>query len=164
MAATSSHSIAKTSKFSQLKSMYPAIEFAPGDTFSYSHGNSTVTYPIDSVKNTQFFYSLLHELGHAELSHNNFTNDLELVKLERDAWEKSKDIGQKIGIEIDPEHIEKCMDSYRDWLYARSLCPNCHQCGIQSARTAYSCPFCRNRWVVSQSRLCKVTRRSAHKK
>lgn len=164
MAATISHKTTKTNYFTELKSMYPAIHFTPGEIFSYSHGNSTVTYPIDSVQDTRFFYSLLHELGHAEALHNNFKSDLELIKLERDAWEKSKDIGQKIGIVVDHDHIEKCMDTYRDWIYARSLCPNCHQCGIQSARTAYSCPFCHNTWVVSQSRLCKVTRRNSRKK
>jgi hypothetical protein len=144
--------------------MYPDINFTEGEVFSYSHGDSTVTYPNNVSNLTEFLYSLLHETGHAELLHNNFSSDIDLVNIERDAWERSIDIGQKIDVVVDSEHIEKCMDTYRDWLYARSLCPHCHQCGIQSARTTYSCPFCHNSWTVSLSRLCKVSRRGATKK
>jgi len=143
--------------------MYPAITFTPGDMFSWSAGDTTVYYPADASFNDQFIYSLLHEIGHASLMHNNFTNDLSLVALERDAWEKSIQIAQEIGTSIDGDHIEKCMDTYRDWLYARSLCPNCHQCGLQTAKTAYKCVFCDHEWKVSESRLCKVTRRSIKK-
>lgn len=163
MAATHSPNRSKTITLKGIVSMYPAITFIPGEVFSWSAGDNTVYYPSDAPFDEQFIYSLLHEIGHADLMHNNFTNDLSLVAIERDAWEKSKEIAQKLGTSIDDEHIEKCMDTYRDWLYARSLCPNCHQCGLQTSKTAYKCVFCDHEWKVSESRLCKVTRRSIKK-
>lgn len=164
MAATISPPRTKTALLSQLELLYPAIDFTEGDSFAYSYGDNRVMYPGSRSHFLQFSYSLLHELGHAEALHNNFKNDLELINLERDAWDIAVRIGHKIGIAIDTNHIEKCMDTYRDWLYARSLCPNCHQCGLQSGSREYSCPFCQNRWTVSESRLCKVSRRNALKK
>lgn len=158
--------LASKPKILTLKSimlMYPAITFTPGEVFSWSAGDTTVFYPAKAPFDSSFIYSFLHEIGHGLLMHNNFTNDLGLVSLERDAWEKSKEIAQKVGTSIDEEHIEKCMDTYRDWLYARSLCPNCHQCGLQTSKTAYKCVFCEHTWKVSESRLCKVTRRSIKK-
>jgi hypothetical protein len=163
MAATRLPNKSKILTFAKIELMYPAIRFLPGEVFSWSPVDHIIHYPKQAPFDSSFIYSLLHEIGHAELLHNNFTNDLSLVKIERDAWEKSKEIAQKLGTTIDDEHIEKCMDTYRDWLYARSLCPNCHQCGIQTSKTAYKCIFCDHAWRVSESRLCKVTRRSIKK-
>jgi hypothetical protein len=84
--------------------------------------------------------------------------------MERDAWDKAIQIGKDFGLDIPTEHIEYCLDTYRDWLYARSLCPICHQCGLQSSKTAYTCVFCSTSWSVSKSRLCRVTRRTTTKK
>lgn len=164
MAATISPIQTKHKLVATLKLLYPEIEFTEGNSFSYTYGGNTITYPINNSNTDRFSYSLLHEIGHAIELHNNFKNDLELLKIERSAWENAIIIGQKIDILISKEHIEKCMDTYRDWLYARSLCPYCHQCGLQSSTTEYTCLFCRNRWRVSKSRLCRVTRRQALKK
>ena len=163
MAVMHSPSKSKILTLEYIISMYSAINFTPGDSFSWSAGDNTVYYPKSKPFDDYFRYSLLHEIGHAELMHNNFTNDLSLLSMERDAWEKSKQIAQRFGTAIDDEHIETCMDTYRDWLYARSLCPNCHQCGLQTSKTAYGCAFCDHAWKVSESRMCKVTRRSIKK-
>ncbi len=163
MAATHSHIRAKRLTLKDIISMFPTLTFTEGDQFSWSAPENTVYYPAETKFGDTFIYSFLHEIGHAELMHNNFTNDLSLVAIERDAWEKAKEIAQKIGTTIDEGHIEKCMDTYRDWLYTRSLCPNCHQCGIQSSNIAYKCVFCDHEWKVSVSRLCRVTRRSIKK-
>lgn len=163
MDATSSPARTNSPTLKAIVSMFPAITFTKGEIFSWSHGNNTIYYPADAKFDSSFICSFLHEIGHAELMHNNFTSDLSLVSMERDAWEKADEIAQKVGTTIDAEHIEKCMDTYRDWLYARSLCPYCHQCGLQTSKTAYKCVFCDNEWKVSESRLCKVTRRSIKK-
>lgn len=146
-----------------IRSTFPELKFAAGSVFSWSASDSTIYYPIDTDFDNSFLYSLLHEIAHGLLVHNSFTNDLNLISLERDAWEKSKKIAQSLGTNVDEEHIEKCMDTYRDWLYTRSLCPNCHQCGLQTSKTTYECIFCNDSWRVSLSRLCKVTRRAIKK-
>jgi hypothetical protein len=159
MDATHSPNRPKLQGMHSLVSMHPDITFTPGDTFSWNPSQNSITYPTGVEVNDLFMCSLLHEIGHAKLLHTNFNSDLNLIEIERDAWEKAKQIAQESNTKIDDEHIEKCMDTYRDWLYARSLCPNCHQCGLQTAFTTYACIFCSHTWKVSRSRLCRVTRR-----
>lgn len=163
MDATHSPSNSKSSLLERLKKAYPAYSFKIGNHFAWDAHTTTVSYPISAEHAETFSYSLLHELGHAELMHNNFTSDVELVRMERAAWEKAIEIANTFNETISYEHIETCMDTYRDWLYARSLCPTCKQCGIQTGTTEYSCAFCRAHWKVNASRLCRVTRRTIKK-
>ena len=163
MAVTRSPHKTKTELLALVRTLHPAITFTSGDAFMWSAHDSAVTYPAGATNAVSFAYSLLHEIGHGLLGHDAFANDLELTMLERDAWDKAVEISAQIDIVIPDDHIEACMDTYRDWLYTRSLCPHCHQCGIQMARTEYSCAFCRHSWTVSASRLCRVTRRAIKK-
>ena len=158
MAVTPSPSKSKTDLLKELHKAYTGITYAAGDSFMWSATEHTVYYPARSHTKT-FPYSLLHETGHALLVHNSFKSDIDLIKMERDAWDKACEIAPRFDIDIPGDFIESCMDTYRDWLYARSLCPHCKQCGIQTASTEYTCVFCRAKWKVSKSRLCKVTRR-----
>lgn len=163
MDATHSPSSSKSSLLAKLKRSHPAYTFRPGEGHVWDPNTKTIFYPKSDAATPTFTYSLLHELGHAELMHNNFTSDLELLKMERAAWDKAIDIANTFDVTIDENHIEDCMDTYRDWLYARSLCPHCKQCGIQTSKTEYSCAFCRGHWKVNASRLCRVTRRTIKK-
>lgn len=163
MAVTHSERKAKTDLLGRLLNDHPAITFRSGSSFAWSQHELTITYPGDSIGSPSFAWSILHELGHALLGHETFTHDLSLIRLERDAWDRARELSVDYGVEIPDEHIEACMDSYRDWLYARSLCPHCHQCGIQTERTMYSCVFCNYAWNVSESRLCRTTRRNVQK-
>lgn len=153
----------KTALVALLQKHYPAISFLAGNAFAWSPADASIMYDLSNKNNGAFAFSLLHEVGHALLGHSVFKNDVVLIKLERDAWDKAVEISGSHGIKIPPEHIEQCLDTYRDWLYARSLCPNCHQCGLQTSKTSYRCVFCPHEWKVSESRLCKVTRRSIKK-
>ena len=163
MDATHSQAKAKKLTFAHIVKQHPRIHFVSDTMFRWDPEANTVTYPKDSPQNEQFYYSLFHEIGHAELMHNNFTSDLELLKMERSAWDKASTVANTFGIEIASDHVETCMNTYRDWLYARSLCPNCKQCGIQTAKTQYSCAFCGGHWKVNVSRLCRVTRTTIKK-
>ena len=163
MAVMHSPNKAKTVLVEQLQNHYPSISFVPGGSFIWSPAENIVTYDLTDKKPGAFAYSLLHELGHALLEHNNFTSDISLVIIERDAWDMAEKIAVDYDVRIPSEHIESCIDTYRDWLHARSLCPNCQQCGLQTSKTSYSCVFCRHHWAVSESRLCRVTRRSIKK-
>lgn len=103
-------------------------------------------------------WSLMHEIGHMKLNHTQYKFDVELVLLETQAWSESRKISPQYGINIDTEYIEDCLDSYRDWLHRRSLCPECGLNGIQDNSLAYNCLNCANKWRVGKSRFCRAYR------
>jgi ribosomal protein L37AE/L43A len=105
---------------------------------------------------------LFHELGHAKLNHKKFVQDIDLVKMERDAWTFAKNLAPKYGVEIRENDIESALDDYRDWLHARSLCPNCAQTGLQSRETlTYKCLNCGAKWTANDARKVGLKRRRA---
>ena len=82
-----------------------------------------------------------------------------LLKLEVEAWEKAKEVALKLDIKIDPNHIEDCLDTYRDWLYKRSVCPKCSNKSLQQSDfNHYECFNCHMRWRVTTSRFCRTYR------
>lgn len=159
MAAMHSHNKVKDRVIEELKRDYPQFVFNAGTSHMWSALTNTITYKSTDT-GQKSVPSILHELGHALLGHNTFKSDVELIKLERDAWDKAVEIAPIYDVKISKKHVERCIDTYRDWLYARSLCPECKQCGLQTASTLYQCVFCSHRWQVSPSRLCRVVRRN----
>lgn len=139
-----------------VKYKYPEITFIKGDHFKWSSQDNTITY-IDS-SDIAGVWSLLHELGHAELHHSSFKNDMELLRKECEAWEKAQDISLLFSLSIPTRHIDACIDSYRDWIHRRSSCPLCNAQGIQSTLTSYTCLNCKTTWRVTQERLCRTYR------
>lgn len=59
------------------------------------------------------------------------------------------------------DHIQDCLDSYRDWLHKRSLCPDCRLSSIQINERTYACIFCHKQWHVTAERFCRPYRRNA---
>ncbi len=142
----------------QLKAMFPAVTFIPGEMFSWSPDEHKITYNQDDSQ-CKDQWALLHETGHALLNHASYSNDYELIEMEVAAWEKAKEIAAKIGTTIEEGHIQDCLDSYRDWLYKRSICPSCGTKTIQSDQcNSYSCFNCHSGWQVSPSRFCRSYR------
>lgn len=138
----------------RLKLDYPAIQFKEGEVFSWSPSTNTILY-----RTTGSAQDLIHELAHAVLSHTDYRRDIELVAIERDAWEKAlTDLGPTYGIDLSRDVIEESMDSYRDWLHARSTCPNCQATGLESDKHLYFCPACRSNWTVNEARTCGLRR------
>jgi len=169
-----------------LTSRYPSISLMAGDTFYWSPVDKVVYYKHDN-ETDEGAWALLHESGHALLDHTQYYSDIELVLMEVEAWEKAKEIVEKINfvrgarygvrkkpqspnslpltshlspITIDEDHIQDCLDSYRDWLHKRSLCPDCHLSGVQITNNTYSCIFCQKKWRVSSKRFCRPYRKS----
>jgi hypothetical protein len=103
-------------------------------------------------------WSLLHEVGHALLDHQSYDSDLELVEMESLAWQKAKEVGVAYGHTIDEDHIQDCIDTYRDWLHQRSACPNCDNRSLQQDARHYKCFNCGQTWAVSASRFCRPYR------
>lgn len=148
----------------QLKSIYPELRFMPGDKFYWSPETSEIYYKKDD-KGKKARWSLLHETAHALLNHRSYQADFELVRLEVDAWNRAKTIANDLGTSIDEDHIQDCLDTYRDWLYKRSICPNCSTKSFQEADFMhYRCFNCRTVWRVSANRFNRSYRKTKSSK
>jgi len=101
---------------------------------------------------------MLHELAHATLGHNSYETDFELLLLEVAAWDKAKALARDYGETIDDEHVQDCIDTYRDWLYQRSNCPACSTTSLQESAVSYKCFNCGSSWTVTASRFCRPYR------
>ncbi|MGK2896307.1 MAG: hypothetical protein ACSLEY_01770 [Candidatus Saccharimonadales bacterium] len=147
------------SLIAKLQADYPNISFQDGQLFEWSPSASTITYdPLDPLAISR----LLHEVGHAELAHSSYERDIELIAHERDAWHQAKTVlAPRYGLAIDIDIVEDDMDSYRDWMHARSTCPHCEANGIQTDGQLYACVVCRNTWHVNEARQSRLYRRLA---
>jgi len=149
----------KNSVVDLLTTNYPDLHLKAGDTYYWSPKDKTIFYKSKDSSD-EGAWALLHESGHAILNHLNYYSDFELVKLEAEAWEKAKEIAREFNLEIDEDHVQDCLDSYRHWLHKRSLCPDCHLSSVQTDSSTYSCIFCHKQWKVSAERFCRPYRRS----
>lgn len=143
----------------KLKYIIPDIKFVPGDTFSWSPATTTISY-TPSNTNTVHMWSLLHESGHAKLGHTNYQSDIELLLMEVAAWEEARSLARQLGTTIDEDHVQNCLDTYRDWLHQRSTCPRCGTVSLQTSPKEYRCHNCAMQWQVSTSRFCRPYRSS----
>lgn len=149
------------SLINKLKSDYPNITFKKSAKFAWSFEDKTIFYN-DKLDNYQYF--LFHELAHAILNHANYTQDIELISMERNAWDKAGIISKKYQIDIDDDFIQTNLDTYRDWLHQRSLCPNCGSNGLQTKNSDYHCLACNHKWRVNQAKDCALRRYEINKK
>ena len=139
---------------------FPKLVFTAGGSNHWSPETSQVFYDKKQPEPLRA-WSLLHELAHAFLTHTSYTSDFELLKLEVKAWEEAKTLGQKYGVVIDEEHIQDCLDTYRDWLHKRSTCPTCSLRSAQKDEHTYLCFNCGTNWKVSSARFARAYRRTA---
>lgn len=147
-----------TKLLTRLSVEFPHFKFVPGESFFWSAKNNEIQYVNDQLSTMHGSWSLLHELGHAICNHQSYGSDIELLILERDAWEKAREIAQKYNLSIDENHVEDCMDTYRDWLHQRSRCPRCAVHSVQTNNTTYCCYNCGQKWTVTVSRFCRPYR------
>lgn len=136
------------------------LSFRESELFSWNHSTKVISFNPTEQDADKY---LLHEFGHALLNHQSYTRDVELLKMERDAWREALIISELLGIVIDQEFVDEAIDSYRDWLHARSLCPNCNTTGIQTDERSYRCLSCSNTWTVNEARSCALRRYSTKK-
>src|SRR5258706_16368826 len=143
---------------STLHVRFPQLAFRQGTVFSWSPEANEVIYTTNNLQLTSV-WSLLHETGHALLAHTSYASDFQLLRLEVAAWEHAKQLGSELGIVIDENHVQDCLDSYRDWIYARSICPRCGNKSLQQGDLRhYKCFNCRTVWKVTPSRFCRAYR------
>lgn len=148
------------SVLSQIRQLLPEVKLREADAFFWSPNNQTVSYNTEEIGTDAGAWALLHETAHAVLGHTGYQSDIELLMLEVEAWQEAKTIASKLGITIDEEHIQDCLDTYRDWLHQRSTCPVCGVVCLQANPRSYHCHNCHNDWLVSASRFCRPYRLS----
>ena len=142
----------------KLKIDYPNITFKLGDGFYWSPISRSVIYnDLENKINSD--WTLLHEVSHAILNHKSYKNDLELLSMEVLAWNKAKEISIKYDINIDDDHIQNCLDTYRNWLHLRSTCPECEIRTLQTDKDTYRCHNCHTIWKVTSERFCRPYRK-----
>lgn len=141
---------------------YPEFSFKAGKQDHWSPKNTTITYRQDEPLQ-QLKFGVLHELAHALLGHKNYHNDFELLKLESQAWRLAAKIGKKYAVSIDENHIQNCLDTYRDWLHQRSTCPTCGIHVLQKDPLHYHCFNCGTQWKVTSGRFVRSYRRAINK-
>lgn len=145
--------------------LLPDITFIEGKTFYWSPATKAIHIDTSALDEPGGQWALLHEVAHAQLDHASYANDAALLRLEVDAWEMAQATAKRFEAAIDSDHIQDCLNTYRDWLYARSTCPTCSLNSLQIESTTYVCLNCSTRWSVSQSRFCRPYRmQSMHKK
>jgi hypothetical protein len=143
----------------ELQRRFPELTFTPGKQFSWSPETSEIFYEAGKP-GKKAVWSLLHETGHALAGHESYEADFELLRLEIEAWEKARGIAEELGVAMDEDHIQNSLDTYRDWLYKRSICPDCGtKCLQQEDFVHYRCFNCHTVWRVSASRFCRAYRR-----
>ncbi len=144
----------------KLKTTYPDISFTEGEQFLWSPSERTVYYRTGQANSTHL---LLHELSHALLGHREYRRDVELVAMETVAWDEAKKYADTYKVRLNEAIIQDHLDTYREWLHARSTCPQCSANGYQTEASHYQCPACSHEWKVNEARICALRRYSLTK-
>jgi len=145
------------SLLAKLETDFPHLSFTAGDRFSWSPSAHTVFYDKSDMENESI---LLHELAHGVLEHRKYSKDVELLSLESAAWEKAVEISASYDVTITDDTVQDHLDTYRQWLHARSTCTQCEATGYQSGKGEYTCVACSYTWRVNEARICALRRYS----
>jgi len=137
-----------------------SLTLKKGELFSWNYTACAITYNPD-IENTEAY--LLHEFSHALLGHKEYAKDIELLNMERAAWDKALIIADTFNVDIGEDLIEESLDTYRDWLHNRSTCPNCSATGIETSNQLYECVACHTTWHVNEARDCSLRRYTTKK-
>ncbi len=141
---------------------FPELTFTAGQSHYWCPATGEVFYKLSAPSTRRDKWSLLHEVSHGLLGHAAYKTDLELLHLEVSAWDKARQLASQYRLHINDDYIQDCLDTYRDWLYRRCVCPHCGTQNLQSdSGQSYLCYNCHTEWRVSASRFSRAYRRSA---
>jgi hypothetical protein len=144
-----------TSLATKLRKDFKQFTFVASDQFRWQPVDQTIFYDQSSSDQE----ALLHELSHALLGHSYYARDIQLIDLERDAWSHASTVlSMPYNVAITDETVQSSLDTYRDWLHARSICPTCNAVGMQTKIREYKCIACGGLWRVNEARLCGLKR------
>lgn len=145
-----------TSFVDKLRLAYPQFIFQNASVSRWSPQEKTVFY--QGSRSAHDKIDILHELGHAVRQHHSYDQDIELLRYEREAWETAQKLASRFAVVIPDDYIEHHLDTYRDWMHARSRCPSCHQAGLQGVNQQYQCILCQTVWSANDARQCGLKR------
>lgn len=134
---------------------FPAVHFDAADTFFWSPQEQTVSYDPSHQDAAAL---MLHELSHGLLKHSEYDRDVQLLAIEAAAWDQAKELAKRYNELLSEDVIQDHLDTYRDWMHARSTCPNCTAVGYQVTSHTYTCPACTHSWKVNEAKLCGLRR------
>ncbi len=124
----------------RIKNDYPEFHFISGTKFSFRPSKTIVIGPEEDNDSLL----LLHELGHALSGHRSFNTSVRRVKMEREAWDKARELAMRYGVTFDDDLVEGELDTYRDWLHKKTCCKKCGLTMFQTPDGNYHCPRCEN--------------------
>ncbi len=143
----------------KLREDYPQFKFRKGAREHWSPKTQTISFTTEQpLRRLQC--GMLHELAHALLGHTTYNSDLELLKMESQAWQLAAQLANKYDLKISDDHIQNCLDTYRDWLHRRSTCPSCGTHVLQQNSNSYKCFNCQTSWQVSSGRFVRPYRKT----
>lgn len=140
----------------ELAAAFPDLTFESSDDFRWLPTKQIVQFDAGD----QFLDErLLHEVAHSLLAHTTYSRDIELIGMERDAWHYARTtLAPHFKVDFASGVVEDDMDTYRDWLHARSTCPHCTATGLQTTVNEYSCVACGGKWRVNRAIGCQLRR------
>lgn len=144
-----------TPLLSKLKADFSHLHFRISESFCWSPEEQTVYYNTGDAHGDGL---LLHEVAHGLLKHRQYSRDIELISIETEAWTKARTLAAAYGVALNEDTIQDHLDTYRDWLHARSRCPQCEATGLQTQRSQYRCLACGHHWRVNEARVCALRR------
>lgn len=139
----------------KLSTDYPSVTFKPAEDFRWSPSERTIYYTSSKPDADAL---LIHELSHSILEHSSYDKDIELLAMERDAWNNAVSMASHYDVAINDQVVQDHLDTYRGWLHARSSCPNCASVGVQVTKDSYHCVACLDDWRVNEARICGLKR------
>lgn len=144
------------SLLSKVTQDHPQYTFLPSKEFRWSHTTKTIYYNPSAKYAAEL---LIHELAHAHLHHADFSLDVILINKEAAAWQYARDtLASQYSFSISDTVINHSLDSYRDWLHARSSCPECHNNALQAKNGTYKCIACKCHWRANAATHCELKR------
>ncbi|NLA43173.1 hypothetical protein GX865_03435 [Candidatus Saccharibacteria bacterium] len=150
--------LSTTSLIKKLRLDFPHLKFKKSDVSRWSHSRQTI-YFNPNEKNANWI--ILHELGHACLKHASYQRDIELISMEKDAWQYALDkLSDRYDLSIDQDFIEDHINTYRDWLHAKSTCPGCSLTGVEKSKHNYHCLGCGQGWSTNEGTQVRIQRYS----
>ena len=135
----------------QLIQDYPDFCFRTGKKFAFRFAfGAKNAKPTVFLGPPQPYFALqtLHELAHGLCGHKDWSNCISRLKCEREAWERAKTLFFKYQKLIpDPwneDFVETSLDTYRNWVHQKTLCPVCGLTRFQDENGIFHCPECEN--------------------
>lgn len=132
----------------QLRQDFSQFIFSEHQDFHWSAKENCIYYNKKLLTETVGLFQLFHEIGHALSGHTSFHSGVQLLKMEVEAWKRAQIIADTYGLVISEQQIEQCLDSYRDWLHRRSVCPQCQVIATEVSDCRYRCFNCQQQWKV----------------